>query len=139
MKIDVIDAILELETLGYHFTLDEGRLRYSCQGARPDAKIVRPLHAMIKTNRNDVISWIKEYADAIRVDCLFIAADQAETMARQAEKANDLALAHHHWKRFARFFAAGAEASGADTPTIPWPEWIASFDDYDGSDPNPIW
>ena len=130
MKVQAIDAILELETLGYSFTLEEDTIHSSHKGNKPDPAIVRPLLRTIKENRNDALEWLREYAEAFRMDCLFNAADRAEAAAREAEIAGDYRLARHHWKRFARFFAAGAEAAGATEPLIPWKEWIESMDDH---------
>lgn len=130
MKTEVIDTILELETLGYSFDMDGDRLRYRCCGLRPEAKTVQPLLDTIKSNPEDAKTWLHEYADAFRVNFLFNASDRAFDAARQAENTGDFALANFHWNRFARFFAAGAEMAGVTNPFIPWPDWIKSFDDY---------
>jgi hypothetical protein len=89
MKTSVIDAILELETLGYSFTLEAESINFTHQGTKPDPAIVRPLLHTIKENRDDALEWLRDDADAFRMDCLFNAADRAEVAARQAEIAND--------------------------------------------------
>jgi hypothetical protein len=84
--------------------------------------------SMIKNNRQDAIEWLRDDAEAFRMDCLFLAAERAEVAARQAEIANDRVLARFHWKRFARFFAPAIVMAGGTEPFIPWDEWIRSFD-----------
>jgi len=129
MKIEVIDAILELETLGYSFTLEGDSINFTHQGTKPGPAIVRPLLHTIKENRDDALEWLRDDAEAFRMDCHFLAAERAEVAARQAEIANDRVIKQFHWKRFARFFAAAAVMAGATEPFIPWDEWIRSFDD----------
>ena len=75
MKTEVIDAVLELETLGYRFTLNGDSIKFTHQGIRPDPAIVRPLLRTIKENRVDALEWLREDAEAFRMDCLFFAAD----------------------------------------------------------------
>ena len=129
MKTEVIDAVLELETLGYSFTLEADSINFTHQGIKPGSAIVRPLLRMIQENRDDALEWLRDDAEAFRMDCLFNAADRAEIAARQAEIANDRVLARFHWKRFARFFAPAIVMAGGTEPFIPWDEWIRSFDD----------
>jgi hypothetical protein len=129
MKTEVIDAILELETLGYSFKLEGNAISYTHNGTGPDSAVVYPLMSMIKKNRQDAIEWLRDDADAFRMDCLINAADRAKAEARKAEFEGKLHLAHSHWRRFARFFATAASMAGATEPFIPWDEWVSSFDD----------
>ena len=130
MNNEVIDAILELETLGYSLKVEGNTINYIYQGTKPDAAVVRPLLRVISKNREVAIEWLRDDAEASRMDCLFDAADRAEAAARKAELEGELLLANSHWKRFARFFAAAAEMAGGTEPFIPWDEWIKSLDDY---------
>ena len=129
MKTEVIDAVLELETLGYSFKVEGNTIDYTHNGTALDSVVVYPLMSMIKNNRQDAIEWLRDDAEAFRMDCLFLAAERAEVAARQAEIANDRVLARFHWKRFARFFAPAIVMAGGTEPFIPWDEWIRSFDD----------
>jgi hypothetical protein len=71
----------------------------------------------------DLCEWVARSVDNLGLLKSNSPTSLAEYLIDQAEnycKSGDL-------PRFARLFATAAQMLGSDTPTMPWPEWVASF------------
>lgn len=53
-------ALLELEQMGYTFTLEDGKVRYAHHGERPDREKVRPLLAYLQSHRDEAVTFLVE-------------------------------------------------------------------------------
>ena len=53
-------AVLELEQLGYTFSLDGGTVRYSHSGERPAPERVQPLLDYLRRHREEAVSFLRE-------------------------------------------------------------------------------
>jgi hypothetical protein len=77
--MNIIDAILELESLGYRFTLEGANIVYSATGNKPAASVVHPLLETIKGNKDEAVGYLIDREEAIDlVSHLFAQAEKAE-------------------------------------------------------------
>ena len=79
--MNIIDAILELELLGYRFTLEGANIVYSITGNKPAASVVHPLLETIKGNKDEAVGYLRDREEAI---------DLASHLYAQAEKAEKM-------------------------------------------------
>ncbi len=54
-----MNALLELERLGYRFTLDGDAIRYTHAGIRPDPGMAGSLMANLREHRDEAVSFLR--------------------------------------------------------------------------------
>ncbi len=100
---DVAMAILELELLGYVFTLGGDRVHYKFMGIKPVPALALPWLRIIKRFRGEVLEFLRRRSDPFDIlPYLQDAAENARKAARKAETKGDLDTARLEWKRYAR-------------------------------------
>ena len=76
--MSVIDAILELELLGFVFTLDGINIQYTHQGDRPAPALVGLLLDTIKENKLEAIGYLQKRTEEVDITAHLLAqADKA--------------------------------------------------------------
>lgn len=131
---NVAIAILELELLGYRFTLEENKIRFICEGNRPALPLVQPYLDTIRANREHAVTYLRNRAQPFDLAAYLLeASDKIAQLARAAEAKGDLKLARSEWKRYARFCSAytevvGIEPNGDGT----WQDWIETCETEKG-------
>jgi hypothetical protein len=105
MKVinDIAMAILELELLGYVFTLDGDRIHYKFTGIKLIPELALPWLRIIKKFRMYALELLRNRSEPFDIlPYLQEAAEKAMTSARRAEAKGDLDLAQRDWRRYAR-------------------------------------
>lgn len=74
-----MNEILELESLGYQFRLEDDRVRYKSTAESPDVDKVTPLLMTIKEKRGEAVEFLKSRVSSMEISKqLFAEADKAE-------------------------------------------------------------
>ncbi len=122
-------AILELELMGFTFSLDGEKIKYSHNGAKPDPAQVYPKLGYIEANKTLALEYLRTRTEPVDITHrLFEAAGKSAQLARSAESIGELERARAEWKRFARLYAAFAEQAEIEPSGIGWDEWATSFE-----------
>lgn len=115
---DVAIAILELEMLGYRFTLGDRKIHFSCEGNRPALPLVQSYLEIIRANCDHAVTYLQNRNQPFDLAAYLLeASDKIAHAARAAEAKGDIEHARREWKRFARFYAAYADEAGIENST----------------------
>jgi len=96
-------AILELELLGYVFTLNGDRVHYKFMGIKPVPELALPWLRIINKFRMDALELLHNRSEPFDIlSYLREAGEKAMSSARRAEAKGDLDLAQREWRRYAR-------------------------------------
>lgn len=122
--------VLELEALGYTFSLDGGIIRYRCKVNQADPETSRELLRAIKTKKDEVARYLQARRSAKPIwQYLYKSADRAYARYQKKVRTGELEMALQELMRWSRIHAAAAQAEGLTHPPTSWEEWLACFDE----------